>query len=78
MKQHKKSYADSIVDKFCAIWYAVKVRKGCMFMKKDTSKIVEELGLCASFSTFYDENKDYMVKESLNEMLKSLVEEKGL
>lgn len=47
-------------------------------MKKDTSKIVEELGLCASFSTFYDENKDYMVKESLNEMLKSLVEEKGL
>lgn len=47
-------------------------------MKKDTSKIVEELGLCADFRTFYDENKEYMVKESLSELLAQLMVKKGL
>ncbi len=47
-------------------------------MAKDTSKIVEELGLCDDFRTFYDENKDYMVKESLSELLDSLLGLKGL
>lgn len=47
-------------------------------MHKDTSKIVEELGLCADFKTFYDENKSYLVNESLNAMLNSLLESKQL
>lgn len=47
-------------------------------MKKDTSKIVEELGLCPDFNTFYNENKEYMVSSSLAEMLGALLEKKGL
>lgn len=47
-------------------------------MHKDTSKIVEELGLCSDFKTFYDENKSYLVNESLNAMLNSLLESKQL
>lgn len=47
-------------------------------MKKDTSKIVEELGLCPDFNTFYNENKEYMVSHSLSEMLGVLLEKKGL
>lgn len=47
-------------------------------MHKDTSKIVEELGLCADFKTFYDENKSYLVNEPLNAMLNSLMESKQL
>lgn len=39
---------------------------------KDTSKIVEELGLCADFKSFYDENRNYMVKSSLSELLNEL------
>ncbi len=45
---------------------------------KDTSKIVEELGLCDDFTTFYDENKEYMVDRSLAQMLTDLLNEKGL
>ena len=47
-------------------------------MKKDTTKIVEELGLCANFNTFYSENKDYMITNTLSEMLDRLLKEKGL
>lgn len=47
-------------------------------MKKDTSKIVEELGLCPDFKTFYDENKQYLVTSTLSEMLEKLLSEKGL
>ncbi len=47
-------------------------------MKKDTSKIVEELGLCADFKTFYDENKDYMISDSLSTLLNRLMKEKNL
>ena len=35
-------------------------------MQKDTSKIVEELGLCPDFQTFYQENKDYMISGDLS------------
>ena len=42
-------------------------------MVKDTSKIVEELGLCSDFKTFYSENKDYMVKEDLSQLLDKLI-----
>lgn len=47
-------------------------------MKKDTSKLVEELGMIADFRTFYDENKEYMVTDSLSEMLNGLLEKNGL
>ena len=47
-------------------------------MAKDTAKIVEELGLCENFRTFYDENKDYMIEESLSELLDRLIKVKGL
>ena len=47
-------------------------------MNKSTTKIVEELGLCADFNTFYNENKDYMVTSSLAEMLDKLLKEKSL
>lgn len=47
-------------------------------MEKDTSKIVEELGLCPDFNTFYRENKDYMVSDSLAVLLGRLLEQKGL
>ncbi len=47
-------------------------------MLKNTAKIVEELGLCDDFKTFYDENRDYMVTATLTEMLRDLQEKKGL
>ena len=47
-------------------------------MHKDTAKIVEELGLCPDFKTFYDENKEYMIDRSLPELLAELVEKKGI
>ena len=47
-------------------------------MKKDTSKIVEELGICSDFNTFYNENKDYMVSDTLSSLLEKLLTEKGL
>ena len=43
-------------------------------MQKDTSKIVEELGLCPDFQTFYAENKDYMVSGNLSSLLAELLE----
>ena len=47
-------------------------------MEKDTSKILEELGLCPDFKTFYRENKEYMVSDSLSVLLGRLMEQKGL
>ncbi len=47
-------------------------------MNKDTSKIVEELSLCADFKTFYNENKDYMACDTLSKLLDRLMKEKGL
>lgn len=47
-------------------------------MPKDTSKIIEELALCPDFQTFYEENQDHMVTESLADMLNALVDEHGL
>lgn len=52
--------------------------KRVMEMEKNTSRIVEELGLCSDFISFYDENKEYMVSASLSEMLAELLSEKGL
>ncbi len=47
-------------------------------MQKDTSKIIEELGLCDDFKTFYDDNKEYMVSVTLSQLLNDLIKEKGL
>ena len=47
-------------------------------MEKDTSKILEELGLCPDFQSFYCENKDHMVSSTLSELLEQLLSEKGL
>ncbi len=47
-------------------------------MRKDTSKIVKDLGLCPDFNTFYNENKDYMVSNTLSEMLEQLLNKKSL
>lgn len=47
-------------------------------MQKDTSEIVKELGLCPDFQTFYNENKDHMIRGSLFELLAQLLEKKGL
>ena len=47
-------------------------------MQKDTSKIVEELGLCPNFTTFYNENKQYLISDTLSDMLERLLAEKGL
>ena len=47
-------------------------------MVKDTAKIIEELGLCDDFKTFYDEHKEYMVGDNLSDMLHNLQREKGL
>lgn len=42
-------------------------------MVKDTTKIVEELGLSPDFKSFYNENKDYMVKEDLSQLLNAFI-----
>lgn len=47
-------------------------------MNKDTSKIVEELKLCNNFKTFYNENQDYMITDTLSQMLATLMKQKGL
>lgn len=47
-------------------------------MEKDTSRILEELGLCPDFTTFYRENKDHMISSTLSELLEQLLSEKGL
>lgn len=47
-------------------------------MNKDTSKIVEELGLCPDFNTFYNENGEYMISATLSEKLDELLKSKGL
>lgn len=47
-------------------------------MHKDTAKLVEELQINDTFRTFYDENKDYLITQSLAELLMQLLEEQGL
>ena len=42
-------------------------------MAKDTTKIIEELGLSPDFKTFYNENRDYMVKDDLSTLLNKLI-----
>ncbi len=46
--------------------------------KKETSKIIEELGLSTDFNTFYNANKEYMITSTLSELLSTLLKEKQL
>ncbi len=72
----------SEVDKVRLVYYNCKKEKfleiGCDRMVKDTTKIVEELGLCDNFNTFYNENKSYMVKEDLSALLDKLIKKYDL
>ncbi len=45
---------------------------------KETTKIVEELELCSDFKAFYDENKNYMIKEDLASLLEALIKKHDL
>ena len=45
---------------------------------QDTGKLIEELKLCDDFKTFYDENKQYMVSDTLSTLLTDLAKEIGL
>ncbi len=47
-------------------------------MTKDTAKIVEELGVCPDFQTFYDENRDYIITEDLSALLDKLMKKYNL
>ena len=47
-------------------------------MNKDTSKLIEELGVSPDFKTFYNENKDYMISENLSELLNKLIKKYNL
>ena len=47
-------------------------------MEKDTGMIVKELGLCDDFKTFYEENRDYMITQTLSQLLQELLEQSGL
>lgn len=49
-----------------------------IIMVKDTSEIIEELGICPDFKSFYNENKEYMIKESLSELLDKLIKKHNL
>lgn len=47
-------------------------------MGKDTSKIVEELGIYPDFKSFYNENKEYMVQEDLSALLDQFIKKYNL
>ncbi len=47
-------------------------------MSKNTEEIVKQLSKSNSFKNFYDENKQYMITESLSEMLNDLLISKHL
>lgn len=47
-------------------------------MKKDTSKLLEELQGFSSFNDFYENNNENIFNTSLSDYLESLINEKGL
>lgn len=47
-------------------------------MAKDTTRILEELQLCPDFHSFYQENQDQLITQSLSQLLEQLLAEKGL
>lgn len=47
-------------------------------MQKDTSEIVKQLHLSPNFQSFYQENKEYMVDQTLAQLLAQLLQETGI
>lgn len=47
-------------------------------MQKDTAEIVKQLQLSPDFQCFYQENKDFMVDQSLAELLQQLLQQTGM
>ena len=47
-------------------------------MKKDTSKLLEELQSSGSFKKYYEENREEFFAGTLSELLNSLIADKGL
>ena len=47
-------------------------------MAKDTAEIVKQLQLSADFKRFYNENKDYMITQSLAQLLQQFLDESGM
>lgn len=47
-------------------------------MKKDTARLLEELQNFEQFRQFYNENRDYLLSETLSDYLKRLIEQKQL
>lgn len=47
-------------------------------MQKDTTEILKELQLSADFQSFYQENKDYLIDQSLAQLLNQLLQETGI
>ena len=47
-------------------------------MPKDTTNIVNELYVCPDFKTFYNENKDYLIKEDLSSLLNNILKKHNL
>lgn len=47
-------------------------------MQKDTSEIVKQLRLSPNFQSFYQENKEYMVDQTLAQLLAQLLQETGI
>ena len=49
-----------------------------MIMQKDTAEIVKQLKLSPDFQSFYQENKEYMVDQTLAQLLTQLLEQSGI
>ena len=47
-------------------------------MKKDTSKLLEEIGITADFRSFYEENKSELQTKTLSVLLGELLEKKQI
>lgn len=47
-------------------------------MNKSTGEIVKELELCDNFQTFYEDNKDQMITDTLSQMLEELLASTGM
>lgn len=47
-------------------------------MQKDTSEIVKQLQLSSDFQSFYQDNKAYMVDQSLSQLLAQLLKQTGI
>lgn len=47
-------------------------------MQKDTAEIVKQLQLSPDFQSFYQENKEFIVDQSLSQLLEQLLQQTGI